>query len=225
MNSIDKAVDSLRLFKVRSVGNINYQNIAIIGLFSGWIVYNSLERNWIPINLIIGIVIIFLINGCAAVIKPGYNGVMNRPWGKGLKTERVYEDGIVLISTIGTSIIFFKFYKTKLGLAWSIFHNLTIGLLVAFLFMKSNNFLSSKPIVTKEYYITNLSLEHGTSGKRSSSGLKPKITVEINGMSKNFTLHTSRSKSATHTRKVIIGIKKGFWNYNIVKSLKLANEE
>ncbi|MDF4202168.1 hypothetical protein PXD56_04345 [Maribacter sp. SA7] len=186
MNSIDKAVDFLRLLKVRNIGNINYQNIAIIGLFSGWIVYNSLERNWIPINLIIG---------------------------------------IVLISAIGTSIIFFKFYKTKLGLVWSIFHNLTIGLLVVFLFVKSNNFLSSEPIVTKEYYITNLLLEHGTNGKRSSSGLKPKITVEINGMSKNFTLHTSRSKSATHTRKVIIGIKKGFWNYNIVKSLKLANEE
>ncbi len=58
LNSFDKAVDFLRLFKVRSVGNINYQNIAIIGLFSGWIVYNSLERNWIPINLIIGIVLV-----------------------------------------------------------------------------------------------------------------------------------------------------------------------
>jgi hypothetical protein len=186
LNSISKALDFLRLLKVRSVGNINYQNIAIIGFFSGWILYNRFERNWIPVNLIIG---------------------------------------IVIISAVGTTFIFIKFYKTRLGLIWSIFHNLTIGLLVAFLFMKSNDFLSSEPTITEEYYITDLSLEHGTNGKGSSSGLKPKISVEINGMSRNFTLHPSRSKNATQTRKVIIGIKKGFWNYNIVKSLKLANEE
>ena len=75
--------------------------------------------------------------------------------------------------------------------------------------------------------MTDLSLVHEKkqSGRLRASVLKPKISIEIDGMNRNFTLHHSRSKSATHTRKVIIGIKKGFWNYNIVKSLKLANEE
>ncbi|NOZ48108.1 MAG: prohibitin family protein [Chlorobi bacterium] len=45
-------------------------------------------------NLAIGIAIIFIVNGCAAIIKPGYNGVINRPLGRGLKTEKVYADGL-----------------------------------------------------------------------------------------------------------------------------------
>ena len=188
MNFIDKAFEFFQLLKVRSIGNISYQNISIIGLYFGWILYDGLERNWIPIYLIIG---------------------------------------IILITAVSTTFIFIKFYKMKLGVVWSIFHNLTIGLLIAFLFMKSNDFLSSEPIITKEYHMTDLSLVHGTrqSGKLRSSVLEPKISVEIDGMIKNFTLHHSRSKSATHTRKVNVGIKKGFWNYNIVKTLKLANEE
>lgn len=45
------------------------------------------------VNLILGFVTIILINGCAAIIKPGFNGVINRPLGKGLNTEKVYDDG------------------------------------------------------------------------------------------------------------------------------------
>jgi regulator of protease activity HflC (stomatin/prohibitin superfamily) len=35
-----------------------------------------------------------LLSGCS-VIKPGFNGVINRPLGKGLKTDKIYSDGIV----------------------------------------------------------------------------------------------------------------------------------
>jgi regulator of protease activity HflC (stomatin/prohibitin superfamily) len=40
---------------------------------------------------------IFLFSQCS-VIKPGHHGVMNRSLGKGLKTDKVYKDGITWIS-------------------------------------------------------------------------------------------------------------------------------
>ncbi|MEW7292827.1 hypothetical protein [Aquimarina sp. 2304DJ70-9] len=188
MNFLFKTLDFFRLFKVRSLGNVNYQNILIVGLLVGWILYQGLERNWIPIELLLT---------------------------------------IVVITSIISTLVFKKFYKIKLGLKWSLFHNLGIGLIVAFVFMESNDFLSSEPVITKEYYISDLSLVHGTkqNGRRRSSVLNPRISIEFDGIIKKNTLHHSRSKNAIHTRKAIVGIKRGFWNYNVVKTLRLENEE
>ncbi len=188
MNFLFKALDFLNLFKVRSLGNVNYQNILIVGLLAGWIVYGRLERNWIPVELLLA---------------------------------------ITIITSIVITIIFKKFYKVKLGLKWSLFHNLGIGLIVTFFFMGSNDFLSSEPTITKEYHVSDFSLVHGTkqNGRRRSGVLNPKISIDFDGVKRSFTLHTSRSKKAIHTRTAIVGIKKGFWSYDVVKTIKLANEE
>jgi|GEM_PF-2514828 len=44
-----------------------------------------------------------LLNQCT-VIKPGHHGVMNRALGKGLKTDKVYKDGITWISPFNSMI-------------------------------------------------------------------------------------------------------------------------
>jgi regulator of protease activity HflC (stomatin/prohibitin superfamily) len=48
----------------------------------------------IPVALF-SILMIFALTGCAAVVKPGYKGMMWKPWGKGLKTDKIYDDGLV----------------------------------------------------------------------------------------------------------------------------------
>jgi regulator of protease activity HflC (stomatin/prohibitin superfamily) len=50
----------------------------------------TLKRNFLGIILLTGMVLIF--SQCA-VIKPGFNGVLNRPLGDGIKVDKVYEDG------------------------------------------------------------------------------------------------------------------------------------
>ena len=50
----------------------------------------NLKRNYSGLSLLAGMVFIF--SQCS-VIKPGFNGVLNRPLGDGIKVEKVYEDG------------------------------------------------------------------------------------------------------------------------------------
>lgn len=45
--------------------------------------------------VIFSIILVIAITGCASVIQPGYKGMMWKPWGKGLKTEKIYDDGLV----------------------------------------------------------------------------------------------------------------------------------
>ncbi|SNR14191.1 hypothetical protein [Tenacibaculum jejuense] len=188
MIDIDKTIDSLNLLKVREAGNINYQNIFLVGVALGAKLFLiDLERNWIPIELILA---------------------------------------IIIIVTIIITLIYRKFYSNKLGLIWSSFHNLSIGIVAVYAFMLSNDILSNEPTITKKYKVSEMRLVHDTSKKIGiSSNLKPKIIVEIDNIDREFKLHRSRSKYATHTRKVNIGIKKGFWGYDIVEKLKLDNEE
>ena len=46
------------------------------------------------IKIVSLVTVAILLTQCT-VIKPGYNGVLNRPLGKGLKTDKIYDDGFV----------------------------------------------------------------------------------------------------------------------------------
>jgi len=48
----------------------------------------------IPVALF-SILMIFALTGCASVVKTGYKGMMWKPWGEGLKTTKIYDDGLV----------------------------------------------------------------------------------------------------------------------------------
>lgn len=45
--------------------------------------------------IILGATLVVVLTGCASVIKPGQAGMMWKPWGKGLKTEKIYNNGLV----------------------------------------------------------------------------------------------------------------------------------
>jgi len=40
------------------------------------------------------IILIVVLTGCASVIQPGYKGMMWKPWGNGLRTDKIYDDGL-----------------------------------------------------------------------------------------------------------------------------------
>ncbi len=50
----------------------------------------TIKRSFTGIILLTGMILVF--TQCA-VIKPGFNGVLNRPFGDGIKEDKVYEDG------------------------------------------------------------------------------------------------------------------------------------
>ena len=183
MKKLNDIIEFFKLLKLRYIGNVPYQNISLVGLVLGFMGYNNLERNWVPINLLLT---------------------------------------ITVVSSIFITLIFFKYYKRELNLIWAIFHNLSIGLLVASLFISSNDFLSNKPEIEKQYHIKDLKLLNGF-GRRKRN-LTPEFIIEINDEDRVFTVHHARFKQFVHNRKVYLTLKKGFWGFDIVKSLKFEDE-
>jgi len=183
LKKINDIIEFCKLLKLRYIGNVPYQNISLIGLVFGRMGYNSLERNWVPINLFLT---------------------------------------ITVVSSISITLIFFKYYKRELNLIWAIFHNLTIGLLVASLFISSNDFLSNKPEIENQYHIKDLKLINGFSSRKRN--LKPEFIIEINDEDRVFNVHHTRFKQFVNNRKAYLTIKKGFWGFDIVKSLKFEDE-
>ncbi|HKR06981.1 MAG TPA: prohibitin family protein [Bacteroidia bacterium] len=51
-------------------------------------------KNQIGTSLLV-IAAVILLGGCATVVKPGYLGIKNHPLGRGLATEKIYDNGIV----------------------------------------------------------------------------------------------------------------------------------
>lgn len=128
------------------------------------------------------------------------------------------------ITSVLITFVFVKFYKRELGIIWSLIHNLTIGLIVIFLFIKSNDLLSTGEVKTDDYYIQNLELKHKTARRRGSY-LVPIITVKINGIDRKLKLSSYYFKDAQKTRHVRIDLKNGFWNYPIIKNIQLIDNE
>lgn len=128
------------------------------------------------------------------------------------------------VTSVLITLIFIKFYKRELGIIWSLFHNLTIGFIVIFIFLKSNDLLSTDKIETNDYYIQKLELKHKTERNRGSY-LVPIITVKIDGIDRKLKLSSYYFKDAQKTRQVRIDLKKGFWNYPIIKNTQLIDNE
>ncbi len=128
------------------------------------------------------------------------------------------------VTSVLITLIFVKFYKRELGITWSLFHKLTIGLIVMFLFIKTNDLLSTDEIKTENYYIQHLELKHETARRRGSY-LVPIITVKINGIDRKLRLSSYYFKDAQKTRHVRIDLKNGFWNYPIIKNIQLIDNE
>lgn len=128
------------------------------------------------------------------------------------------------ITSVLITLVFIKFYKRELGIIWSLVHNLTIGLIVIFLFIHSNDLLSTDKIRSDDYYIQKLELKHKTA-KRRGSYLVPIITVKIDGIDRKLKLNSYYFKDAQKTRHVRIDLKNGFWNYPIIKNVQLIDNE
>lgn len=128
------------------------------------------------------------------------------------------------ISSVVVTLIFIKFYKRELGIVWSLFHNLTIGLIFVFLFVKSNDLLSTDDIKTDNYYIQKLELKNEIARRRGSY-LVPIITVKIKGIDRRLVLSSYYFKDAQKTRRIRIDIKDGFWNYPIIKNIQLIENK
>jgi hypothetical protein len=101
---------------------------------------------------------------------------------------------------------------------------LTIGLIFVFLFVKSNDLLSTDDIKTDNYYIQKLELKNETARRRGSY-LVPIITVKIKGIDRKLVLSSYYFKDAQKTRRVRIDMKDGFWNYPIIKNIQLIENE
>lgn len=129
-----------------------------------------------------------------------------------------------LISTIAVTVLFIRFYKRELGLIWSFFHNITIGLIVVYLFIHSNDFLSLNTVETKDYYIERLELKYKT-GNKGKSYLLPIITVKIDGIERKLKVSSYYFKDIQKTRHVLISVKQGFWKYPIIKNIELTDNE
>ena len=128
-----------------------------------------------------------------------------------------------LISSIFITITFIRFYKRELGIIWSFFHNLTIGLIFVYLFIQTNDLFSTNEIVTKDYYIERLELQYKDA--RRGGYLVPIITVKIDNVERKLTLSSYYLKDIQKTRHVLIGVKQGFWNYPIIKNIKIIENE
>ena len=125
---------------------------------------------------------------------------------------------IIVLSSCLITLCFWRYYQKELNLVWAFFHNLSWGFLVVFLFMQSNNILSYQTEVTNRYHIEDIELVSRKRNRRSV--LKPKITIEVNGKDREFTVSDHKFKQIVDRREVYVTIKKGFWGYDIVKSLK-----
>ena len=126
------------------------------------------------------------------------------------------------ITSVLFTLIFVKSYTRELGIVWSLFHNLSFGLIVIFLFILSNDLLSTDKVKSNDYYIQKLELKYKTA-RRQGSYLVPIITVKIDGIDRKLKLDSYYFKDAQITRHVRIDLNNGFWNYPILKNIKLID--
>lgn len=129
-----------------------------------------------------------------------------------------------LVSSIAVTIVFIRYYKRELGLVWSFFHNLTIGFIVVYLFIQTNDIFSTNAVLTRNCYIERLELQYKTAN-RGGSYLLPIITVKINDIERKLKVSSYYFKDIQKTRHVLIGVKQGFWNYPIIKKIEMIENE
>jgi hypothetical protein len=126
-------------------------------------------------------------------------------------------------SDILITLLFFKFYKNKFSLVWAFIHNLSIGLIVAYLFVWTNENFSVKPTTTEVLPIENVDLQDNH--QRHNRGLEPVVTINIKGKPHQITYHKSVTKSALNGRQVSVTLKEGFWGYWVLTDIGLITNE
>ena len=121
------------------------------------------------------------------------------------------------------TLLFFKFYKNKFSLVWAFLHNLTIGLIAAYLFIWTNDNLSVKPTTTEVLQIENVVLQDNH--QPHNRGLEPVVTVNIKGKTHEITYYKSLTKSALNARQIEVTLKEGFWGYWVLTDIELITNE
>ncbi|NVN97568.1 hypothetical protein HXX01_05095 [Candidatus Nomurabacteria bacterium] len=122
------------------------------------------------------------------------------------------------------STIFINFYRRELGILWAFFHNMTLGLISIYLFIQSNDLFSSHEAQTNTYIIEKLEIQNETL-HHYGSYLAPYVTIKIENNDIRLRLSTSDLNDVQKTKRIKIGVKKGFWNYPIIKSIQLPDNE
>lgn len=126
---------------------------------------------------------------------------------------------IVITVDLLITLCFFKFYKKHFSIAWALFHNLTVGVMITYLFILTNASFSNKPNLIKVLPIENIDLQDNH--QRHNRGLEPVITVNINGNRHTISFDASSTKEAINSRHVSVTLKKGFWGYWVLTNIYL----
>ena len=121
------------------------------------------------------------------------------------------------------TLLFFKFYKQNFNLIWAFIHNLSIGLIVIFLFFWTNDNFSVKPTTTEVLQIEKVDLEDNH--QKSNRGLQPVITVDIKGKTHKITYPKALTKSVIGAREIEVKLKQGFWGYWVLTEVELIKNE
>jgi hypothetical protein len=130
---------------------------------------------------------------------------------------------VCITADILITLSFLRFYKNNFSLGWALLHNLTIGLIACYLFFWTNDKFSSKPTMTKTLQIENVDLQD--SHRRYDRGLEPVLTVNIKGIEHTITYRKEVTRTALNARQLEVKLKKGFWDYWVLKSIQIVNNE
>lgn len=130
---------------------------------------------------------------------------------------------MVIASSILITFSFFKFYRSNFTIVWGLFHNLTLGLFIAGLFVWSNDRWSTAPITEEVFTIKKVNMESFYAG-RTRSVIKPVIEINIHGRQHKVVFHEQEFKQLMQSRKVKLMLKKGYWGYWIIQDTRILTK-
>ncbi|MUP36247.1 hypothetical protein [Labilibaculum euxinus] len=125
-----------------------------------------------------------------------------------------------VLASIVVTVIFIKYYKREFGIIWALFHNLTIGCIAVYLFVFTNDILSTKPLSKEIVPIESVKLQDNH--QRGNRALEPVILVTIKNRQHKITYHHSTFKRVMQSKNVEITIKEGFWSYWVLTNVEFV---
>lgn len=126
---------------------------------------------------------------------------------------------ITILVSVFITVVFFKFYRRNFTIFWALIHNLSIGLIVMFFVVWSNDNLSTRASFKEIVPIENVKLQDNH--QRRNRALEPVITINIKGEEHNITYEELAFKKIMRTKEVRITLKKGFWGYWVLMDIEL----
>ncbi len=127
---------------------------------------------------------------------------------------------IIGLSSIGITVLFWKFYTKNFNIIWAFIHNMGVGILTLTTYLHINSTLSNSEIKYEIYKIINI--EHQRTGKNNRNFILA-VDVKIEGHQKRISLNNGESKKILGTInnwKVKVGLQKGFLGHTIIKSVQ-----